>query len=149
MAFHGIDNFPVRIYSFSVAQVGELWPMAKAPPNVEDLDFEQLGDEDLRRATERINEVLQGRFTSRTQEFREMARQMGFSVSLNKIGKDEHRRTQQHASERDRRRGVSPKYRNPDNPSETWAGRGRKPKWVQDRLDQGTPLDDLLIKRLG
>jgi DNA-binding protein H-NS len=25
---------------------------------------------------------------------------------------------------------VAPKYRNPKNPSETWTGRGRKPRWI-------------------
>jgi DNA-binding protein H-NS len=25
---------------------------------------------------------------------------------------------------------VAPKYRNPENPSETWAGRGLKPRWL-------------------
>ena len=30
---------------------------------------------------------------------------------------------------------VAPKYRNPENPAETWAGRGLKPRWL-DRGDQ-------------
>ena len=25
---------------------------------------------------------------------------------------------------------VSPKYRNPDQPSETWTGRGKQPRWL-------------------
>lgn len=25
---------------------------------------------------------------------------------------------------------VAPKYRNPNNPNETWTGRGRAPKWL-------------------
>src|SRR5687767_13094392 len=28
-------------------------------------------------------------------------------------------------------RKVAPKYRNPNNKSETWAGRGARPKWLQ------------------
>jgi DNA-binding protein H-NS len=123
--------------------------MAKAPVSIEDLDLEQLGDQELRQVTERVREVLHGRFSSRTQEFRELAREMGFAVTLTKIGKETSRRGTRQAQEEDRRRDVSAKYRNPDNPAETWAGRGRKPKWVQDRLDQGTPLNDLLIKRSG
>ncbi|EPX84060.1 H-NS family nucleoid-associated regulatory protein [Salipiger mucosus] len=39
-----------------------------------------------------------------------------------------------------------PKYANPDDPSKTWTGRGRKPQWVIDALDQGKSLDDLLIQ---
>jgi len=51
------------------------------------------------------------------------------------------------AAQEDRRQGVSPKYHNPDNPAETWAGRGRKPKWVAGKLATGSSLDDLLINR--
>ncbi len=41
---------------------------------------------------------------------------------------------------------VAPKYRNPDDASMTWTGRGRKPLWVQKCLDDGKTLDELLIK---
>jgi DNA-binding protein H-NS len=35
------------------------------------------------------------------------------------------------------------RYRNPEAPSETWTGKGRKPKWVQDHLTAGKTLKDL------
>ena len=41
---------------------------------------------------------------------------------------------------------VAPKYRNPDNPSETWAGRGQQPKWLASRLTGGRTLEDFLIR---
>ncbi|AUH35272.1 transcriptional regulator [Paracoccus tegillarcae] len=45
-----------------------------------------------------------------------------------------------------RRTGVvPPKYSNPDDPTMTWTGRGRKPRWVQENLEQGKTLDDLTI----
>jgi len=31
----------------------------------------------------------------------------------------------------DARSSVQPKYRNPENPSQTWAGRGAKPAWIE------------------
>ncbi|MBO9466266.1 H-NS histone family protein [Pelagimonas phthalicica] len=39
----------------------------------------------------------------------------------------------------------APKYANPADPSQTWTGRGRKPKWVVDALAKGTPVEDLEI----
>ena len=42
---------------------------------------------------------------------------------------------------------VLPKYRNPENRSETWAGRGKQPHWVMTQLRSGKKLDDLLIRR--
>lgn len=40
---------------------------------------------------------------------------------------------------------AAPKYRNPANPDQTWAGRGRPPSWVQDLQKTGT-LESALIK---
>ncbi len=42
---------------------------------------------------------------------------------------------------------VAPKYRHPENPSETWSGRGRKPKWVEAHLEAGGNMEDLLINK--
>ena len=40
---------------------------------------------------------------------------------------------------------VLPKYRNPEQPTETWSGRGRKPTWVVGQLKSGKRLQDLAI----
>jgi DNA-binding protein H-NS len=43
------------------------------------------------------------------------------------------------------KRPVAPKYRNPENPAETWAGRGLKPRWLAAAIKGGKKLDDFLI----
>jgi DNA-binding protein H-NS len=43
------------------------------------------------------------------------------------------------------RGAVAPKYRNPDNPSETWAGRGLKPRWLATALKEGKKIEDFAI----
>ncbi len=40
---------------------------------------------------------------------------------------------------------VAAKYRDPNDSSQTWTGRGRKPAWVVDQLNSGRTLKDLLI----
>ncbi|REH38967.1 DNA-binding protein H-NS [Paraperlucidibaca baekdonensis] len=40
---------------------------------------------------------------------------------------------------------VAPKYRNPNDASQTWTGRGRQPLWIAALLAEGKSLDDLLI----
>jgi DNA-binding protein H-NS len=40
---------------------------------------------------------------------------------------------------------VFPKYRNPAKPSETWAGRGKKPRWLSAQLKSGKQIDDFRI----
>jgi DNA-binding protein H-NS len=44
-------------------------------------------------------------------------------------------------------RKVAPKYRNPDNRSETWAGRGMKPKWLATALKGGKKLEHFAVKK--
>jgi DNA-binding protein H-NS len=41
---------------------------------------------------------------------------------------------------------VFPKYRNPAEPSETWAGRGKQPRWLTAQLRSGKKLDDFRIQ---
>jgi hypothetical protein len=40
---------------------------------------------------------------------------------------------------------VAPKYRNPENPTETWAGRGLKPRWLTAAIKSGKKAEDFLI----
>ncbi len=40
---------------------------------------------------------------------------------------------------------VAAKYRNPANSEQTWTGRGIKPKWLSDLLNQGRDIREFLI----
>jgi DNA-binding protein H-NS len=42
---------------------------------------------------------------------------------------------------------IPPKYRNPKDPSQTWAGRGLQPLWLRDALKAGKKLDSFLIAK--
>ncbi|MEQ8951334.1 H-NS histone family protein [Marinovum algicola] len=60
------------------------------------------------------------------------AREMGFSLADLAGGKSG--------------KAVSaPKYQDPNDPTRTWTGRGRKPGWFQAALDAGTPPEEMLI----
>jgi DNA-binding protein H-NS len=43
------------------------------------------------------------------------------------------------------RGSVAPKYRNPENPAETWAGRGLKPRWLTAAIKSGKKAEHFLI----
>ncbi|WP_444453576.1 trans-acting regulatory protein HvrA [Rhodobacter capsulatus] len=67
-------------------------------------------------------------------ELEEIARKMGYPLAeIMAVAGTKPRKT------------VAAKYANPENPSETWTGRGRKPKWVEAALAAGKSLDDLTI----
>lgn len=40
---------------------------------------------------------------------------------------------------------VHPKYFNPENPSQTWSGRGLRPHWFTAQIGKGYSADDLRI----
>ena len=42
---------------------------------------------------------------------------------------------------------VFPKFANPDEPSQVWSGRGKRPQWVTEKLASGLSLEDLSIGR--
>lgn len=51
---------------------------------------------------------------------------------------------------RERRRPypkVLPKFQNPVQPAQTWAGRGKKPRWFSEMIEAGKSLDDLRIRK--
>lgn len=42
---------------------------------------------------------------------------------------------------------VPPKFQNPEVPFETWAGRGKHPRWLTEQLKTGRRIDDFRIQR--
>ena len=43
---------------------------------------------------------------------------------------------------------VLPKYFNPQAPSETWSGRGKRPRWLVAALETGHRLDEFKINNI-
>lgn len=67
-------------------------------------------------------------------ELEETARKMGYSLSdLTGV------------SGVKKRKPAAPKYANPADATDTWTGRGRKPRWVVAALASGKSLEDLAI----
>jgi DNA-binding protein H-NS len=44
-----------------------------------------------------------------------------------------------------RRSKSVPNYANPDDPAQTWTGRGRKPNWLVARLKKGQKMESFAI----
>lgn len=40
---------------------------------------------------------------------------------------------------------LPPKYKNPDNPSQTWSGRGRQPEWYKAAIKAGKSPESMEI----
>ena len=128
--------------------------MARTVEDIEHLDLENMPDALLRELQSRIREIINRRVQSRLDEFRLMAREAGYEISVSKIGEEPQRRRGRPRAEssgrQDQRRGpLPPLYRNPDNPAEVWSGRGHRPGWLKSRLDAGRKLEEFRIDQQG
>jgi len=43
------------------------------------------------------------------------------------------------------RKPAAAKFANPADPSQTWTGRGRRPRWIEAALSEGKSLEDMTI----
>ncbi len=109
----------------------------------------------LQRELERLEALKQKRLKVSSPEIRELAKQIQLMAKDHMMETNEIISLIQQAIEKyglkgGRRGGtrgtVPPKYRNPNDPSQTWTGRGRQPRWVAELLSQGYTLEQLKIQ---
>ena len=104
------------------------------------IDLENMEMEELKKLRKDIDKAIdtyeQRQKAEARKELEEHAKALGFR--LEELVSDK--------STKKTKKPVAPKYQHPENPSLTWSGRGRKPKFVLEHLDNGGSLDDLLIK---
>src|SRR5512132_803057 len=112
------------------------------------IDLEGMNEGDLRELIKNAQAALDRQVAQRAKptrkEIRRLAAEVGFEVTFAKAGKAVGGKAGAAKTVSPRGKVVQ-KYRNPDNPAETWSGRGRPPKWVQAALNRGQTLSDLAI----
>ncbi|MGR3739131.1 MAG: H-NS histone family protein [Limimaricola soesokkakensis] len=104
--------------------------------DLDDMDLDDL--KKLRKAVDRAIQDYQERKRTQARNAAEAAaRELGFSLEELVASKGTKKG-----------RPTSPaKYRNPDDPAQTWSGRGRQPQWMKDAIESGADRDDFLIER--
>lgn len=102
------------------------------------IDLTTFSVDELGDLRARIDQEIEARKVKEKalEEIIEFAKQRG--LSLDELGFSSSKKPQGS-------KPVASKYRNPEDPSMTWTGRGKRPKWVQAALDSGKTLDDLMI----
>ena len=76
-----------------------------------------------------------------------IAEKNALEFQLKQLNRGSHGKQTEPSTERRPYPKVFPKFRNPDYPSETWAGRGKQPRWLTAQLRTGKRIDDFRIKR--
>ncbi len=106
-------------------------------PSMPDIDLAALSLEEL--------QVLQADVAKAIDGFKERQR-LDALAQVQKIAKEAGLSIEEILQVQGKTKTVSPpKYRHPENPAQTWSGRGRKPAWFVAALENGMTPDDLLI----
>lgn len=109
-----------------------------------DKPLEEMSEAELQEmissARQELDRLRANRAKQTLKEARRLAAEVGYEAEFRKAGKDvgAGKATTPRAK-------VAPKYRNPNNPDETWSGRGRQPKWMQQLQAEGVSMDDMAI----
>ena len=93
-------------------------------------DLERMSVDELWDLHQQLRQILSGKLSERKRKLEHQ---------LSQLRRDTSRPT----DEQGRRRpypAVKQKYRNPNNPSQTWSGRGKQPRWVSEMMVAGRKL---------
>jgi DNA-binding protein H-NS len=93
-------------------------------------DLKSMSADELRSLHELVAAALASKIQAKTEKLNQRLRQLGLDAVSHNVKEMRHAR---------------PKYRNPAEPSETWAGNGKKPRWLTAQLKSGKKIDDFRI----
>lgn len=100
------------------------------------IDLSSLSLDDLKQLEKDVAKAIKTFEARRKQEARAaaeaVAREHGFNLA-------------DLTGEKGSKTVSAPKYQHPENPALTWTGRGRKPNWFVEALENGVSEVDLLI----
>jgi len=118
------------------------------------LDFDGMSVDEMWQLHEKISRVLSIRLTAEKRELEHRLAQLGHKAGVFPPPDSAQRPllTQKPSSTgaaRERRRypRVLPKYQNPDEPSATWSGRGKQPRWLSTALKAGRTIEEFAIAK--
>jgi DNA-binding protein H-NS len=118
--------------------------MAKSPVMKLKTEIQNLSRKELEKHRDHVDQALAKLDTKKIDEARaaleKHAKELG--VSLNDVLKSAP------AGKQPRKKssgGAKAKYRNPDDASQTWTGRGRPPTWYKSRVDAGAKPESMAI----
>jgi DNA-binding protein H-NS len=108
------------------------------------LNLDAMSIDEMWQLYEEAGRVLSVRLTSEKRELEKRLaklrheKEMPQSESVGRQLKDAPRKRRRYPT-------VYPKYRNPNEPSETWSGRGKRPRWLTAALKTGHTIEEFVI----
>lgn len=109
-------------------------------------NLDAMSIDEMWRLHEEIIRVLSARLTSEKRELEKRLAQLRREKGEMPQSNPASRNLKKDApSPRRKYPKVFPKYRNPNEPFETWSGRGKKPRWLTAALKAGHMIGEFVI----
>jgi DNA-binding protein H-NS len=102
-------------------------------------DFESMSADQLWILHEKITATLVGKITAEKAQLDKRLCQLNQGLGSETNGAHVNRARRPYPK-------VFPKFQNPARPFETWAGRGKQPRWLTAQLSSGNRIDDFRIR---
>jgi DNA-binding protein H-NS len=102
-------------------------------------NLQELSETELAALLDNAQKALRDRQEGKRKEgiakIREIAAAIGIAVEIADPAKTSSRKGGK----------VAVKYQNPANPADKWTGRGMKPKWLRELIEQGRNLEEFAV----
>jgi DNA-binding protein H-NS len=102
-------------------------------------NLHELSESELAAVIDNAQKALRDRQEGKRKEgiakIREIASSIGVTVEIAEPNKPSPRKGGK----------VAVKYQNPANPANKWTGRGMKPKWLRELIEQGRKLEEFAV----
>jgi DNA-binding protein H-NS len=107
------------------------------------LDLDAMSVDEMWKLHEQIGQMLSVRLTSEKRELEKRLAHLRREHEMNPAS------SEVLSAPRERRKypRVYPKYQNPEEPSETWSGRGKQPRWLTAALKTGHKIEEFIISK--
>lgn len=102
-------------------------------------EYNDLSEDELESLIEQAQKTLVEKKNTKRKEVIAQIKAFAASINLTVEIKDD---SKKHPSKNAK---IAAKYRNPQDASQTWSGRGLTPKWMQALLDSGYNKTDLEV----
>lgn len=106
-----------------------------------EIDLSNFSYQELQDLSEKLDQEMHRRRTEEKKHVRKQIKELAASVGMSPEEILGVNGPQKKAKTR-----AKPKYQHPENPELNWSGRGKRPKWVNQLLEQEKSLEDLEIR---
>jgi DNA-binding protein H-NS len=112
------------------------------------LNLDAMSIDEMWQLHEEISQVLSARLTSEKRQLEKRLTQLRREKEMRQPEPADAHSSKGGPRERRKYPRVFPKYQNPNEPSETWSGRGKQPRWLAAALKTGHTIEEFVISNV-